>query len=348
MRWAVTPNMPLILAIEPDRRQTTKLAMLARNQLHADLLITDTVQQALTTLDDHDPDLILTSPLLSTRDHAALAERVRELAEDGLRVQMLALPIFGVPGQRVRAQQKGAPVRPYATRGRATPGDGMDPVVFGMQISAHLERTAADRAAAGPVSQARRPARPHLDERVEDVEARVEARVEEQQTRVEQGAPPPARWDTADWGGVLSAMQREIDSAQPEAGMPAAELVPADVAYVSLELRGADQEDDVTEQPANAAAVVQAESAPVEAAALDPHSAVSVAPTAATPGAGAEPAASVAPASLAAAPRVKRIRRVPPQDEFGFFDPRQCGFSALFAKLNAIDEHATPAAKKPA
>jgi hypothetical protein len=46
----------------------------------------------------------------------------------------------------------------------------------------------------------------------------------------------------------------------------------------------------------------------------------------------------------APAPR-KRTRKVPPkQDEWGFFDPEQCGFAALLAKLEEIegDEPATP------
>lgn len=65
----------------------------------------------------------------------------------------------------------------------------------------------------------------------------------------------------------------------------------------------------------------------------------------------ADPEVATAPVDPAVAPtpdqpaaHTKRVRRVPPQDEFGFYDPRQCGFSALFAKLNAINkgQDATP------
>jgi hypothetical protein len=52
--------VPLILVIESDRRQTSKLTILARNQLHVDLLIVDSVQQTLDKLEECDPDLILT------------------------------------------------------------------------------------------------------------------------------------------------------------------------------------------------------------------------------------------------------------------------------------------------
>jgi len=39
--------MALILVVESDRRQTSKLTMLARGQLRAELLIVDNVTQAL-------------------------------------------------------------------------------------------------------------------------------------------------------------------------------------------------------------------------------------------------------------------------------------------------------------
>ncbi len=45
--------------------------------------------------------------------------------------------------------------------------------------------------------------------------------------------------------------------------------------------------------------------------------------------------------------RVPRGRR-PVQDEWGFFDPEQCGFAALLAKLAEITEGDDPPAKRPA
>ncbi|OFW26825.1 MAG: hypothetical protein A3H97_23215 [Acidobacteria bacterium RIFCSPLOWO2_02_FULL_65_29] len=68
----------------------------------------------------------------------------------------------------------------------------------------------------------------------------------------------------------------------------------------------------------------------------------------------ADPDVAAAPVDQAVTPtpdqqapvRTKRVRRVPPQDAFGFYDPRQCGFSALFAKLNAINERRDATPKK--
>src|SRR5262245_19278791 len=144
--------MPLILAIEPDRRQGAKLTMIARNQLRAELVVADSVEQALATLDECVPDLLLTSPHIPSRDSAALSNRLRELERDGLRVQTMMVPALAIPGARLRALKTGRP----EVRGRAgvdvrsrilpnVPTVACDLVVFGMQIAAQLERVAAER-----------------------------------------------------------------------------------------------------------------------------------------------------------------------------------------------------------
>jgi hypothetical protein len=52
---------------------------------------------------------------------------------------------------------------------------------------------------------------------------------------------------------------------------------------------------------------------------------------------------STAPTTVAA-PAMRRSRRSKPvQDEWGFFDPEQCGFAALLAKLDEITEGAEEA-----
>jgi hypothetical protein len=59
-----------------------------------------------------------------------------------------------------------------------------------------------------------------------------------------------------------------------------------------------------------------------------------------------------APRSAAAKPQPpdRRVSRGPRpiQDEWGFFDPEQCGFAALLAKLHEITERDDPPAKQPA
>jgi hypothetical protein len=320
--------MPLILAIESDRRQTSKLAIVARNQLHAELLVVDTVDQALDKLDLCDPDLILTSPLLPARDQVALAERLRALATDGFRVQTITMPPLGMAGQRARVPQRGAPSRTAGPRGRTTQNDSMDPVVFGMQISTHLDRIAAERAASG----ARMPRRA----------AQTQVLVEEAPAAVE----PPDPADASDWNELLAAMRREIELAQapPVAVEPEPDV--ADFGEIALVMDDDTTLDNVETtiddaiDLSEALAALGGETAHRAAPVAAPDSAPR---TMATPVEAATsssiPDAS-APADVAAAPetrRKRRVRRVPPQDEFGFFDPRQCGFSALFAKLSTIN-----------
>jgi CheY-like chemotaxis protein len=65
---------PLILAIEPDRRQASKIAAIARN-LEAEFIAAESAEQALATLETRVPDLILTPHFLSPRDESALDDR---------------------------------------------------------------------------------------------------------------------------------------------------------------------------------------------------------------------------------------------------------------------------------
>jgi hypothetical protein len=54
---------------------------------------------------------------------------------------------------------------------------------------------------------------------------------------------------------------------------------------------------------------------------------------------GAPQQAAATPATSAERGRRKKKKAAPPpQDEWGFFDPEQCGFAALLAKLDEITE----------
>ena len=288
--------MALILVIESDRRQTSKLTILARSQLRADLLIVDNVTQALAKLDECDPDLILLSAAISGRDQLALGDRLLELEEQGVRIQTLNIPTFGLAGQRARVPQKSAPGRAPVSRGRPSQADSMDPVVFGVQISTLLERIAAERAASGTAVRRHQPAA---------------AVVEEDEPEATEAAPPietPASTDVPDstsrneWSDLLDAMRREIEVAQSPA------------------------------QPQRADSESNSRTVERGAPATSPE----------TPEPGPAPVAASAPV------RKKKVRRVPPQDEFGFFDPQQCGLSALFAKLDTISPPGkTVTPKKP-
>src|SRR5215203_6327230 len=86
--------MALILAIEPDRRQASRVAAIVKNRLHAEIVQADTTEHAVEALAGRVPDLILTSMLLSRKDDAALADWLRESDEAGRHVQTLVIPVL--------------------------------------------------------------------------------------------------------------------------------------------------------------------------------------------------------------------------------------------------------------
>lgn len=87
---------PQILAIEPDRWRASQLKTIAR-RIGADLRLTDSMDGALTALNEQTPDLILTPALLSARDDQALTDRLRKLGEAAAHIQTLTIPTLHIP-----------------------------------------------------------------------------------------------------------------------------------------------------------------------------------------------------------------------------------------------------------
>jgi hypothetical protein len=139
--------MPLIVAIEPDRRQADVLAGLARGPLGAELIVADSTRAAVTALGDRIPDLILASLLLSPKDETELGDRLRELDAAGVRVQTLVIPVFASRPRRARAARRSLLTRLRGDRTESTP-EGCDPAVFGAQVREYLDRIAAERSVA--------------------------------------------------------------------------------------------------------------------------------------------------------------------------------------------------------
>src|SRR5688572_33226232 len=86
--------MPLILAVEPDRRQASHLAAVLRRRPRTELVIDGSATRALDTLAARVPDVLLTSPLLSPQDETALADWLRSLGPAAAGVQALTIPIL--------------------------------------------------------------------------------------------------------------------------------------------------------------------------------------------------------------------------------------------------------------
>jgi len=137
--------MPLILAIEPDRRQAAQLSGVVRRRVGAELILVDTTERALDAIGSRVPDLVLVPALLSPQDDAALAAALRVIAAAS-QVQMLTIPVLAAPRPISRVGGVLSALR--RDRSRPAEPDGCDPTVFAEQIASYLERAATERASA--------------------------------------------------------------------------------------------------------------------------------------------------------------------------------------------------------
>jgi len=293
---------PLILAIEPDRRQCAKLGLLARN-LHFEMVIVTSVTEALDLLATRVPDLLLTSPQIVHREDAQLSDRLRELEAERLKTPRLTIPLLELPNRRPQGQQKGAVIR-FHSRAQ----EAVDPTAFGMYLTRQLDRIVAER----PITE-RRPSsagpRADTDAAAFHVVAR-EIQSSEEGSSVASPLPPSTP-RPAGWHDMLSSLQRDLDrmrieNREPNTAAPAAKgsesrraaATPRPLAAVTIKKEPAAPSPTPESKPTNPR--------PVNTATSDPA-------------------------------RKRKPKPQPPaQDEWGIFDPEQCGLAALRNKLNEI------------
>src|SRR5882762_9203591 len=135
--------MPIILAIEPDRRQAAHLTGLVRQRVSAELILAETTEGALDAIGSRVPDLVLVPALLSPQDDAALAAALRVIAA-AAHVRTLTIPVFS----NGTAHSQGGGLLARFRRSRAqTTSVGCDPAAFAEQITDYLREAAAERAA---------------------------------------------------------------------------------------------------------------------------------------------------------------------------------------------------------
>jgi hypothetical protein len=389
--------MPLILAIESDKRQAAQLSAVVRNRLKAELVLADSAERALHALGDRIPDLILTPALLSPRDENAITEHLRRLDAKAAHVQTLTVPLLASA-----TQGSGRGVLSSLRREKSHPGaaDGCDPAMFAEQVQAYLDRAAMELEERRRIQELRegteRDGRDGIDGEVfSHVEmphvAAFDARHVPEPPRAE---PEPNRPDVMDWQDgwkvvALEELAEELAAPSPEpvrfeARSPElAPVVEIDLAAFLDEPEKPSSSRIAAPMPIAAAPTAEKPVAAAEAA-PSPEAAIMAAvaaverllqpnpvaqpvsapqPVAPQPVAPARPAASselrlpsitpepmlVAPppqpkrAALpeplptmktTAQPPKKRMRRPKPvQDEWGLFDPTQCGIAALVARL---------------
>src|SRR4030088_2743982 len=135
-------SMPIILAIEPDRRQAAHVSAVVRHRVGAELILADTTEGALDAIGSRVPDLVLVPALLSPQDDASLAAALRVIAA-AAHVRTLTIPVLASSSQE---EARGGVLSP-GRRGRTeSPAlDGCDPAVFAEQITAYLQEAAAER-----------------------------------------------------------------------------------------------------------------------------------------------------------------------------------------------------------
>ena len=135
--------MPLILAIEPDRRQASQLKKLVHS-VGAELVLAETTERALDAIGNRIPDLVLVPALLSPQDDAALATALRVIAT-AAHVQTLTIPVFAAPTPRPR-RSGGVLAKLMGDRPQDAGPDGCNPGLFAEQIAAYLAEAETARA----------------------------------------------------------------------------------------------------------------------------------------------------------------------------------------------------------
>jgi hypothetical protein len=327
-------TMPLIVAIEPDRGQANQLKAMVRAKLRAELVLADTAAAALKALGDRVPDLVLTSAFLSPRDEAALAERLRTLEAAASHVQTLTIPVLDAP----KPAHSGRGVLSSLLRDRANSAapDGCDPAVFAEQCAAYLERAASERATQVVVH----------DDTVEQQAAVVDP--------IE--TAPQAAMMTTPEQPTGHGFEKLLEEEKAVEVAPGAEHKQA----VEFDLSALLDETVVHELSAAIENVTAAQprrpSMPKAESGAGKWTPVPVAPKTQSPemeALWAEPSEAPAPAASARPARQEpRASAVPPiaraskaaavKDDWGLFDPAQCGFATLLAKFDEVTQVAPP------
>jgi len=296
----------MIVAIEPDRRRAAQLTGMARAHLHDELVVASSAAQAVDALNGRVPDVLLTAPLLPSQEEIAIADYLRQLGAAAAHVQTLTIPLLAsASGERDR------PVLSAFRRGR-TPrveSEGCDPAVFAEQITDYL-REARERKVVVPVPQpvpATNALEPTTDHALDEPDV-ASFTIED--------APPPstgrrfkellARFDVLDVDEPFDDAPVVNNSSRPR------HAIADDVATQGVITMPAAPESINFDAEAELPPI---DVAPVNAAILLP-----------------EPS----PAAASRIQATERGRQSHPQDDWALFDPSQCGFPALIAKLDEI------------
>jgi CheY-like chemotaxis protein len=298
--------MSVILVVEPDSRHAAQLAAMARKHLTAELVMVDSASRAVAAMADRVPDVLLMSPLLSRQDEASLATWLRDLGPAAAHVQELTIPMLAAAPMPV-PKRHGVLSGLRRTRSDTAATDGCELDEFARQVSAYVGFAYAHRGIAEPAVAPVPPCH------VEQAPAPPEPDVVRIKTATVEGMGD----DEDGWIAIA------LDDACKE---------PTPSRHIWTLIPGTDHKELLVA----AAAPLQATPEPIALAEPRPEpESLAIA--------GQEPAAIAAaapPGPRTTTKKKDRTRaRKPAQDEGGLFDPEQCGFATLVAKLNEITDN---------
>ena len=323
--------MSIILAIEPDRRRASQLTSMARAHLRAELLVAPTAAQAVDMLDGRVPDMLLTAPLLPSQEEAAMAEYLRQLGPSAAHVQTLTIPLLAGGADRDRPVLSA--FRRDRNRSNRSEPEGCDPAVFAEQITEYL-REARERRDAPPLPPRSAPGAettpvPRLATAKNGTIARLlAAAVEEEPDDFREFLLPPA--PSIPLEPPADEFERQLQAAMAEVAGEAA----ADIKFSrSSDTFASDGiptfEPDV---------LLTGDNTPPFRNEVSPLGSPVVRLTAGegeSASFGAAPPVNT-PLAVVTTGLRRRARRGQSGDGWGFFDPSQCAFPALIAKLDEI------------
>ena len=308
--------MSIILAIEPDRRRAAQLKGMARAHLTAELLVAPTASEAVEALGGRVPDVLLTAPLLPSHEEATMADYLRQLGPAAAHVQTLTIPLLAGGSERDR------PVLSTFLRERMTrtESEGCDPAVFAEQITEYLREAQERRDAPPPLPRpmevpetdpARIPPSP-TNERFQRLLAASEEPDDFAEFAVDAPVTPPWKPRFDDVENEFLRKDAVVSDAAPEIRL--SRNIDDDFATIF------ERDPVVLAEPTTSGHVSSVSISSVEPV-------VTVADTTAV-----HVGSSIGKARIS-----RRVRRSQPvQDEWAVFDPNQCGFPALIAKLDEI------------
>ena len=339
--------MTLILAVEPEPRQASRLTSVLRGRHNTEVVVAKSADAAIESIRGRVPNVLLTSQLLSPQDEARLADWLKDLGPVGTRVQALTIPILA-PKAAAESPQRGF-FSGFRRRTKQAP-QGCEPKVFAEHVAAYLEQGLVERIEevapeAAPAPMLLEPAlQPELFEPAPEPvphEPMPEPMAYEL-------APPDVTPEPASDSFIAEVLVSAPSAVEEDEGLWLLTRSPQMIVFEDAPAN--------TEPDTPALGVLppvpspQMRTVPVEVKPIAPFEVVFEPPAVVTVRddfadfalrrAVAESAPPPVLVPLEAAPDPLE----PVQDEWGFFDPSKCGFAALLQKLDEITDDDKPGA----